>query len=308
MGTPELARVSLAALLESPTLEIAVVVTQPDRPKGRELKSQPSPVKALALEKHLSLLQPEKARDATFIAALRAQAPDLIVVAAYGRILPLDILELPRFGCLNIHTSLLPKYRGAAPIQRAILDGETETGVTIMKMDAGLDTGDLLAQRVTPILPEDDSQTLHDRLARIGAELLIETIPPWAAGQLKSKPQPTHGVSYAAKLRKEDGAIAWEQPAVTIWNRIRAFTPWPGAFTHLTAKSQPHLLKLWKAEVVATGGGAPGEVLQADKAGIVVRCGPGGLRILELQIEGRRRMTAAEFLAGHPLTAGLRLG
>ena len=192
MGTAELSCDSLRALIASPDFQVVAVVTQPDRPKGRDLKLQPSPVKELALRENLPVLQPEKARSESFLEELRALQPDLIAVAAYGQILPKSILDLPRFGCLNVHTSLLPRYRGAAPIQWAILNGDAETGVTIMKMDAGLDTGDILTQDSTPIRPEDNSETLHDRLARMGAELLVRTIPDYVAGKLtpaRSRPR-----------------------------------------------------------------------------------------------------------------------
>lgn len=307
MGTPELAAASLAALLREPTFQILAVVTQPDRPKGRDLKLQPSPVKELSLQSHLPVLQPLKAREESFIAELRALQPDLIAVAAFGQILPKGILDLPRLGCLNVHTSLLPKYRGASPIQSAILHGETETGVTIMKMDVGLDTGDILTQRATPIRDEDNAATLHDRLAQLGAELLVETIPAYATGQIQPQPQQHEFATHVAKIKKEEGRVDWSQPARVIWNRIRAFTPWPGAFTQLPGPTQPMLLKLWQAEVVAQNGPV-GEVLAADKTGIVVGCGEGSLRITSLQREGGRRLTAAEFLAGHPLPVGLRLG
>jgi methionyl-tRNA formyltransferase len=269
--------------------------------------------------------------------------PDLIIVVAYGQILPPAILDLPRHGCLNIHPSLLPKYRGAAPIQWAIANGDTETGVTIMKMDAGLDTGPIVSQRRTPIRSEDDSATLHDRLAQLGAELLVQTIPDYVAGKIQPVPQPAAGASRAAKIKKEDGRIDWNQPAQTIWNRLRAFTPWPGAFTFLskamegTASSVPSfaksqgsdealpskMIKIWKAEVIEEVSGRdsalrrpdaaarrphlgqkPGEILSADKTGIVVGCGQNALRILELQREGGRRLTAAEFLAGHSIKVG----
>jgi methionyl-tRNA formyltransferase len=303
LGTAELSCASLQALAGEAQFQIGAVVTQPDRPKGRDLKLQPSPVKTLALRLGLPVLQPELARDEQFIAELRALQPELIVTAAYGQILPPAILDLPRHGCLNVHTSLLPKYRGAAPIQRAIANGDTETGVTIMKMDVGLDTGPIVSQRRTAILPADDSATLHDRLAQLGAELLAQTIPDYVAGKLQPRPQPAEGVSHAAKIKKEDGHIDWNRPARDIWNRLRAFTPWPGAFTFLPGQPKPHLLKIWKAEVVEKSGGA-GEVLLADKTGIVVGCGEQALRILELQREGGRRLTAAEFLAGHALKAG----
>ena len=307
MGTAELSCDSLRGLLESPDFNVVAVVTQPDRPKGRDLKLQPSPVKVLGLSAKLPVLQPERARSEEFLEELRVLQPDLIVVAAYGQILPQSILDLPRFGCLNVHTSLLPKYRGAAPIQWAILNGDTETGVTIMKMNAGLDTGDILTQATTPIRPEDNSETLHDRLARMGADLLVRTIPDYVAGKLPLQPQSAEGVSYAAKIKKQDGHIDWTQPARAIWNRVRGLAPWPGAFTYLPGQPQPHLLKLWQAEVVERAG-PPGEVLQADKTGVVVGCGHEALRILILQREGGRRLQAHEFLAGHPLLPGQKLG
>jgi methionyl-tRNA formyltransferase len=327
MGTAELSGASLAALARDPSFSVVAVVTQPDRPRGRELKPQPSPVKVLAEQLGLPVLQPERARDEKFIGELRGLAPDLIVVAAYGQILPAGILDLPRHGCLNVHTSLLPKYRGAAPIQWAMANGDAETGVTIMKMDAGLDTGPIVAQRRTPIQATDDSVTLHDRLGRLGAELLLATIPDYVAGKVQPRPQPAGGVSHAPKIKKEDGRIDWNLPAETIMNRLRAFTPWPGAFTFLPSPSSvgrassqaeaqiserpasspapPQMIKIWKAEM-GEASGEPGTILSADKTGIPVACGQGALRILELQREGGRRLSAAEFLAGHPLKAGDR--
>ena len=307
MGTAELSCASLSRLAADPNTTLVSVVTQPDKPKGRELKLQPSPVKILAEQLKLPVLQPIRARDDDFIARLRALQPDLIVVVAYGQILPPAILDLPRHGCLNVHTSLLPKYRGAAPIQRAIADGNTETGVTIMKMDAGLDTGPVLALRPTPILPTDDSQTLNDRLAILGAELLAETIPDYVAGTIPPRPQSEPEATHAAKIKKEDGQIDWSLPAETIRNRMRAFTPWPGAFTFLKTEGQPRLLKIWKAEV-AEQSGVAGEILLAEKSGITVACGQKALRIAELQREGGKRLTAEQFLSGAPLRAGDRLG
>ncbi|HEX3797879.1 MAG TPA: methionyl-tRNA formyltransferase [Verrucomicrobiae bacterium] len=301
MGTAELACASLEALVRQPDFRVLAVVTQPDRPKGRDLKLQPSAVKQTALKAQLPVLQPERARHEDFIRQLRELAPDLIVVAAYGQILPSAILELPRHGCVNVHTSLLPKYRGAAPIQWAILNGEPETGVTIMKMDVGMDTGDILTQQTTPIAPTDNSQTLHDRLAQIGAELLIPTIRDYIAGKIIPRPQPTEGASHARKITREDGRLDWTQPAATLLNRIRAFTPWPGAFTHLP--KPPTLLKIWRAEV-ADATGEPGNILSADKSGVVVACGRESLRITELQREGSRRMSVQDFLAGNPLERG----
>jgi methionyl-tRNA formyltransferase len=304
MGTAELSCASLEKLAQEQQFKITGVVTQPDKPSGRDLKLHPPPVKLLAQKLNLPVLQPPKARDEQFISGLRAGQPDLIVVAAYGQILPPAILDLPRFGCLNVHTSLLPRYRGAAPIQWAIANGDTETGVTIMKMDAGLDTGAILSLKRTPILPGDDSPALHDRLARLGAELLMETIPGYVAGKILPRPQ-TDDFSYAPKIKKEDGQIDWSLPAPTILNRLRAFMPWPGAFTWLPGKSKPQLLKIWKAQTVEAAGAA-GEVLLADENGLVIACGKGALRILELQREGGRRISAPEFLAGHPLPAGMK--
>jgi methionyl-tRNA formyltransferase len=287
MGTPELAAVCLGALLRAPGIEVVGVVTQPDRPKGRDLRLTPPPVKDLALQNNLPVLQPEKARDENFIRELTAWRPELIAVAAFGQILPQQILDMPRLGCLNVHTSLLPKYRGAAPIQRAILDGESETGVTIMKMDIGLDTGAILAMERTAITDADNAQTLHDRLAGIGGALLVKTIPEYAAGRVPSQPQPAEGASYAAKIRKQDGAMDWRLPARALWNCV----------------PKPLTLKIWEAVPVELSG-APGEILRADKHGIVVATGQGALNILVLQREGGRRVTAAEFLAGCPITPG----
>jgi methionyl-tRNA formyltransferase len=307
MGTAELARPSLAALAQSPFCHLIAVITQPDRPKGRELKLQSSPVKIEALRWNLPVFQPEKARSESFLRELAELSPDLIVVAAYGQLLPRTILEIPEFGCLNVHTSLLPKYRGAAPIQWAILHDEAETGVTIMKMDTGLDTGDILTQQRTPIEPADNSQVLHDRLAAMGATLLLKTIPEYVAGKIVPQKQPETGAVYARKITKEDGLINWALPARTIWNQIRAFTPWPGAFTYLPTTTQ-RLLKIWEATVAGDVQGPPGELLHLGPRGIVVGCGVHALRILCLQREGGRRLTSGEFLAGHKLAAGQKLG
>jgi methionyl-tRNA formyltransferase len=303
MGTAELSCASLEKLATGEDFQILAVVTQPDKPKGRELKLQPSPVKILAENLKLPVWQPSRAREESFVSRLRELKPDLIVVVAYGQILPQAILDLPAYGCLNVHTSLLPKYRGAAPIQWAIANGEPETGVTIMKMDAGLDTGPVLSTRVTSILPADDSQTVHDRLAQLGADLLMETISDYVGGKILPQPQPAEGSGYAAKIKKEDGHIDWNLPAQKIWNRLRAFTPWPGAFTFLLVDEKPQLLKIWKLEVLERSGRA-GEVLSADKNGIVVACGQDSVRILELQREGGKRLTTEQFLAGFPIKAG----
>jgi methionyl-tRNA formyltransferase len=308
LGTAELACASLARLAAiDQQFKITAVVTQPDKPKGRDLKLQASPVKILAEQRGLPVLQPIRARDEAFIGRLREYSPDLIVVAAYGQILPPAILEAPRFGCLNVHTSLLPKYRGAAPIQWAIANGDSETGVTIMKMDEGLDTGPILAMRRTPILGTDDSQVLHDRLAELGADLLVQTIPDFVTGKISPVPQPADGATYAAKIKKEDGRIDWALPAQILWHRLRAFTPWPGAFTHHGQSDARQMLKIWRVEVLEMSG-PPGEILWVDKSEIVVGCGRNALRILELQREGGRRLAAEQFLAGFPLKAGEKFG
>jgi len=307
MGTPDIACPSLQALATTPDCQVIGVVVQPDKPKGRELKLQPPPVKELALRLGLPVLQPDRARNETFIAQLRDLRPDVIAVLAYGQILPQALLDVPTHGCLNVHTSLLPRWRGAAPIQWAILEGDAETGVTIMRMNAGLDTGGIVALRSTPIAPDDNAQTVHDRLGGLGAELLVQTLPRYVRGELPPRPQPAEGVTYARKLTKDDGRLDWSQAAPALHNRLRAFTPWPGTFTVLPAQPRPLLLKVWRAEIAA-GSGPPGQVLTADKTGILTACREGALRLLEVQKEGSRRMTAAEFLAGQPLAPGTLLG
>ena len=309
MGTPPLAATVLDALLLEPRFNVVAVVTQPDQPRGRDLKLQPSAVKELAVAKNIPVMQPARARDEQFIEELRALSPELIAVAAYGQILPQNLLDLPQHGCLNVHTSLLPKYRGAAPIQWAILNGDPETGVTIMKMDAGLDTGAIVSEERTPIRAEDNSQTLHDRLAQLGGALLVRTIPDFVASKVVPQPQPAEGATYARKIKKEDGRLDWTLPAAALWNRVRGLTPWPGTFTHLHQTSAPVLLKILRAEVADASHSArsPGEIISADRQGIVVACGQGALRILELQREGGKRLAAAPFLAGFPIHVGDKL-
>jgi methionyl-tRNA formyltransferase len=213
---------------------------------------------------------------------------------------------LPRLGCINVHTSLLPKYRGAAPIQWAILNDEYETGVTIMKMDAGMDTGAILTQEKLLIHESDNAQTLHERLATIGAELLVRTIPEYVGGKIAARAQPSEGNSYAPKIKKQDGEIDWTRPARVVWNRVRGLVPWPGAYTYVPAQTKPYLLKIWEAEAVRENG-LPGQILNADKSGIVVGCGQDALRINQLQLEGGKRLNAQQFLAGHPLRLGQAL-
>jgi methionyl-tRNA formyltransferase len=303
MGTAELACASFKALLASDSCKVAAAVTRPDRRKGRDLKEQPTPVKMIAREAGVPVLQPESARDPGFIAELAELRPEVIVVVAYGQILSQTVLDLPKFGCINVHASLLPKYRGAAPIQWAILNNEPETGVSIMKMTAGLDSGDVLAQRATPIGPDDTAAALHDRLAAIGAELLTESLPSYIQGTIIPRPQDNAAATYARKITKADGHLDWSRSALELRNRIRAFTPWPGAFVHRTIQGQARLLKIWRAQIEARQG-PPGQVLEANKGGLVVGCGSDALRIEQLQLEGGRKMTAAEFLAGHEVRPG----
>ena len=300
MGTPELARVVLARLADTPGFEVCAVVAQPDRPAGRSLELRPPAVKVEALARGLPVFQPERARNPEFIEQVRAWAPDVMVVAAYGQILPQALLDVPRHGCLNIHTSLLPRWRGAAPIQWAIASGDAETGVTLMRMDAGLDTGPVVAMTRTPIAAEDTSATVHDRLAVLGADLLVETLPAYVAGRCTVVPQSASGVTVARKITREDGRVDWTRPAVELWNRLRGFTPWPGLHCFVPAEPRPRLLKLLAA-VPTEGSGTPGSVISSGPSGLVVACGTGALRVTELQLEGGRPQTAAQFAAGnHP--------
>jgi methionyl-tRNA formyltransferase len=306
MGTAELACASLRALLQSNQFVVRAAVTQPNRPKGRDLKPQASPVQTLAAQAGLPILQPETARDPAFFRRLAEFNPEVIIVAAYGQILPPSILDLPKFGCVNVHASLLPKYRGAAPIQWAILNNDAQTGATIMKMAAGLDTGDILSQSATPIGPDETAASLHDRLAVLGAELLVATLPRFIAGAIAGTPQEEAGATYARKITKEDGHLDWSQSALALRNRVRAFAPWPGAYVFWQVRGVRRLLKIWRVEIEPRQG-PPGCVLQADRAKLVIGCGTDALRVDELQLQGGRRMSATEFLAGHALQTGLGL-
>jgi methionyl-tRNA formyltransferase len=301
-GTPEFARLALAALIDAGH-QVPVVLTQPDRPAGRGLKLQASAVKQHAVAHALPVLQPRSLRlDGKFVddaqaAQQRLVAADLdvLVVAAYGLILPAWVLGLPRHRCLNIHGSLLPRWRGAAPIQRAIEAGDTHTGITLMQMDAGLDTGDMLLTETTAVDAADTSASLHDRLAGIGARVLLQGLSALAQGVLPRVPQPDAGVSYAHKIDKAEAAIHWQQPAAVIERRLRAFDPFPGATAQLAG--QP--LKLWRGRVVA-GHGVPGERLASEPTRWVVACGDGALEVLEVQAPGGRRLPMGEFLARLP--------
>lgn len=311
-GTPEFARLALERL-HAAGFQIPLVLTQPDRPAGRGLKLQPSPVKQFAEAHGLPVAQPRSLRtDGKFpeqAAAARelleAARPDAMVVAAYGLILPQWVLDLPRLGCLNIHASILPRWRGAAPIHRAIEAGDTETGVTIMQMDAGLDTGAMLLLEKQPIASDDTTGSLHDKLAVLGGRMIVEALELAACGGLKPVPQPAEGVTYAHKIEKAEAAVDWREPAKAIARRVRAFNPAPGAAT--TLDGEP--LKLWRAEALPLNDAAvPGTVLQADAGGIVVACGEGALALHELQRAGGKRLAAGDFLRGAPLATGTRLG
>jgi len=299
-GTPSFALPPLETLIQGPD-EIVAVVTQPDREKGRGRKVIASPVKELALQKRLSILQPEKVKEVSFQEKLRSFGADLFVVAAYGQILPKTILSLPRYGAINIHASLLPKYRGAAPIAWAILNGEKETGVTTMLMDEGMDTGDILLQSEILIHGDETTETLQDRLALSGAQLLSETLERMKKEEIHPKPQDHSKASYAPMLKKEDGQIDWTKGAGEIDRQVRAFHPWPGAYTEW----QGQILKIYKGDVrEGKGAGKAGTVLWVGTDFIEIETGKGSYLLKEVQLEGKRRMRIRDFLSGHPVSVG----
>lgn len=299
-GTPEFAATALAAIIAA-GFEVPLVLTQPDRPAGRGMKLTPGPVKALALQHALTVDQPERLRSVEQRAALEASRPDVLVVAAYGLILPPAVLAVPRLGCINIHASLLPRWRGAAPIHRAIEAGDSETGITIMQMDEGLDTGAMLLRRAIPILASDTTGSLHDRLATLGAEMIVTVLDQLPGGTLSAIAQPEQGVSYAAKIGKAEAAIDWRRPAEAIDRMVRAFNPFPGAFGILGQVP----VKVWRCEPVV-GSGDPGQVIGADGTSVVVACGEGALKLVELQRPGSRRLPVGEFLRGFEVLEGSR--
>jgi len=302
MGTPEFAVPTLQRLIER-GLNVVAVLTQPDRPAGRGRKLAQSPVKQVATRAGIEVLQPESLRDEALLAKLRSMEPDIVVVAAYGLLLPPEVLRIPRCGCVNVHASLLPKYRGAAPINWAIIRGERKTGVTTFLMDETMDTGGILQQREVPINDEDDAATLSARLAEVGAELLVETLDGLEKGTLAPCRQEASQATRAPKLKKTDGQIEWSQPAERIWWLVRGTVPWPVAFTHYRGT----MLRVWKATWRPEGLPAqPGEVLAVSEAGIEVRAGEGVVVLLEVQPENGRRMRAEEFARGHALVPGGR--
>ena len=304
LGTPEFAVPSLEALLDE--TDVVAVITQPDRPKGRGRQVASPPVAEVAKAKGLRLLQPPRLKSAEIIETLRALAPDVHVTVAYGRIIPREVLEIPRLGSINVHPSLLPKYRGASPIEAAILHGETETGVTVMYQSMDLDAGDLILQRRVPVDPDDTARTLEARLARVGADALVEALRLVAAGRAHRIPQDHAAATYAGKLEKGHGRIDWRKPARDVVNLIRAVDPWPSAYT----SHRGRLLKVWRAAAVDHGEDAePGAVLDVrEGGGILVASGQGAVRLLEVQPEDRRRMSADDYARGARLRPGERLG
>ena len=294
-GTPDFAASALAALVESDH-EVIAVYTQPDRPAGRGRKLQQSPVKQLALEHDIPVYQPANLKGEAEQAELRELRADVMVVAAYGLILPQTVLDTPKYGCLNIHASLLPRWRGAAPIQRAIAAGDTETGITIMQMNAGLDTGDILYKVSTPISDGDTGGSLHDRLAELGAKAILHTLGDLQQGRLHPEPQNDAEASYAHKLDKKEAQLNWQQPVQQLDRLVRAFNPWPVAYSILNDKT----FRIWKARAFEEQPNAtPGTIVRCDKQGIDVACGEGTLRILELQPAGSKKMDVQAFMNGH---------
>lgn len=314
MGTPDFSVPALKALVEAGHQVIAVV-TQPDKPKGRGKEVQMTPVKIQAMEYGIPVYQPAKVREASFVEVLKGLEADVYVVIAFGQILPKAVLELPKYGCINIHASLLPKYRGAAPIQWCVIDGERETGITTMMMDVGLDTGDMLEKAVIPIEEKETGGSLHDKLSMAGGDLILSTLKNLEEGTLVRTPQTDEGTCYAKMLTKSLGDIDWNQDAVSIERLIRGLNPWPSAYTMWNGKT----IKIWAADVIAgreaaeflsesgvpaETGTAPGTVVCSDKRGLVVCTGGGLLSIRELQMEGKKRMDTPAFLRGYPIPAG----
>ena len=300
MGTPDFSVPALRALVEGGH-KVTAVVTQPDKPKGRGKAVQMTPVKEAALELDIPVYQPAKVREEGFLQQLKDLNPEVIVVAAFGQILPQRLLDIPAYGCINIHASLLPKYRGAAPIQWVIIDGEKETGITTMQMNAGLDTGDMLEKRVVPIDPDETGGSLHDKLSAAGGELILSTLEKLEKGLRTPEPQTEENTCYAKMLTKALGKMDWEKTAVELERLIRGLNPWPSAYTGLDGKT----LKIWQAKVLEEEyEGKPGCVVRAKKDDLFVKTGKGTLAITSLQLEGKKRMDAGAFLRGYPVEEG----
>lgn len=296
-GTGEIGLPALRALADAGAHPVVGVITQPDRPAGRDLQPRPPAIKTEALARGIPVFQPEKIR--RDFSVLSAWAPDIMVVAAYGQILPREVLGVPRLGCINLHASLLPRHRGASPIQAAILSGDSETGITVMAMDEGLDTGDILLKRSLPIGATETAGALHDRLALLAAPALLEALDRLAEGPVSREPQDAALATYAPKLEKSDGRLDWREPADVLERRVRAMTPWPGA----SARLDGAVIKIHAAEAGAAGG-EPGTILAAGPDGLVAAAGAGSLVLRELQLEGRRRHRAGDFLRGFPVAPG----
>ena len=308
MGTPDFAVGTLEALIAEGH-EIRAVVTQPDKPKGRGKTLMPTPVKEVALKHEIPVLQPVKVREPEFVEQLRTMEPDVIVVAAFGQIISRDLLELPKYGCINVHASLLPAYRGAAPIQWAVINGDRESGVTIMRMNEGLDTGDMIDKVEVPLAEDETGGSLFEKLSHAGARLCVKVLEDLESGRAVCTPQPEESTTaYAAMITKKMGEICWQRPAEEIEQLIRGLNPWPSAYTYLDNKS----LKLWKATVEKaeeeTENAVSGQVIRADKNGLCICTGDGILNVLELQLEGKKRMETAAFLRGYSIEVGSVLG
>lgn len=319
MGTPDFAVGTLQAIIEAGH-EVAAVVTQPDKPKGRGGAVAMSPVKEKALEYGITVLQPQKARDGAFVEELNRLAPDVIVVVAFGQILPESVINMPKYGCINVHASLLPKYRGASPIQWAVIDGCEYSGVTTMQMDTGLDTGDILLSEKVKLEPKETGGSLFDRLSHVGAQLLVKTLECAENGTLQPVKQQEDGSSYVKMINKSFGLIDFKMPAVNIERLIRGLNPWPSAFTHIDGK----ILKIWDADVIPKEDNEKnneklqaenrdnkpeyGTIISVDKKSFAVQCGEGILKVNEVQLEGKKRMKTEDFLRGCRLEAGQKLG
>ncbi len=304
MGSPEIAACCLRAVAACGDIEVAGVVTQPDRPRGRKLQVEPCETRRVAMALGLPTYAAHTINDEAGVAQLRAWAPELILVVAFGQILRSAVLQLPRLGCINLHTSLLPALRGAAPIQWAIANGLTETGVTTMFMDKGMDTGDMIDRRVVGIEPEDTGGTLHDRLASVGADLLVSTVYDLAAGRAVRTPQDHAGATYARKLAKQDGRLAWSVSARDLHNRVRGFNPWPCCHCLPPGDDGSRGPLRVLVSRVEAGIGPPGELIDVGEAGPLVACGTDALRLVEVQPAGKRRMSGSEFLRGHRIEVG----
>jgi methionyl-tRNA formyltransferase len=302
MGTPDFAVGSLRALVRA-GYEVVLAVTQPDKPQGRKQILVEPAVKTAAKELGIPVFQPKRVREPEALEEIRRYEPELIVVAAFGQILPKELLDMPSYGCINVHASLLPKYRGAAPIQWAILNGDAVTGVTIMRMDVGLDTGDMIAKTELAIEPEDTGGSLFDRLAAAGAGLLVDTIPSIVDGTAVYTPQDPALATKVGQISKKDGEIDFTRTAVQIANQVRGLNPWPSAYTHISGKT----LKIWSASAAPGGSGQPGEIVEITKNSFSIQTGEGVLVCREVQLEGKKRMSAGDFLRGNSLETGMKL-